>query len=100
MGKEKFYQMLLERGTLQAELVPPYLGADAFYITCFHDLGSCRQIGMSLGPIPITSIFEYADRYDLSDEFIAVIRSMDIHYLNSISEENDKKKGKGKDKGV
>jgi predicted ferric reductase len=54
-----------------------------FYVDAFRELGSNRQIGMGLGPIPFTSIVEYAKIYEVEDivDFIYIIREMDNEYL-------------------
>lgn len=56
------------------------------YWMAFHDLGTERQIGMGVGPIPRSRLLDYAhddlglDGDDL-DRFCAVIRMMDDEYV-------------------
>ena len=54
-----------------------------FFIEAFYELSSCRQIGMSFGPIPFTAIAEYARMYEVDDfdEFLYIIRLLDNKYL-------------------
>lgn len=62
----------------------PYPG-DEFYLKAFYDLSSCRDIGMSLGPIPWRDILTYAIYSKLDDDliepFIQIIREMDSGFL-------------------
>jgi hypothetical protein len=39
-------------------------------MNAFHRLGTCRQLGMGIGPIPWSAIEDYAVRYGL-DEYQA-----------------------------
>jgi len=87
-GKEKFYKMLMERGTLGEELYPINLGPFGVYLECFYELSTCRSTGFGVGPIPVTAIHSYADKFGLSYFFCRVIRALDLLYLNDI----DKKK--------
>lgn len=61
---------------------PPLLSGDRFYLDAFHTLGTCRQIGYALGPIPWTAIRQYAVNAGLDAEmaqvFEAVIFEMDL----------------------
>lgn len=61
-----------------------YVGDD-FYLNAFYELSTCRQIGMSLGPIPWTAIIEFAEFSGLDSEilpvFVLSIRAMDAVYL-------------------
>lgn len=44
----------------------------------FQELHTCRAIGFgTLGPIPLTAIWEYVDRYQLPDWTIDAIFSLD-----------------------
>jgi hypothetical protein len=57
----------------------------AFYIESFFELSTERSVGMGIGPIPWSSIFNYASAHEFigSDyhTFHSIIRSMDSHYL-------------------
>ena len=54
------------------------------YIYAFRELGSCRVNGMGVGPIPFTSIMEYARLYNVEDaeEFLYLMRVMDDTLLD------------------
>lgn len=60
----------------------------------YCDLGTCRQIGMTAGPIPWTAVEAYAARKGLDDEVTellhAVIREMDVKYLEWSAEQKSK----------
>ena len=57
----------------------------SFLFDAFWELSTERQIGMSLGPIPVTAMMSHADLYDLTKPetlaFIKVMRAMDNLYL-------------------
>ena len=63
-----------------------------FYWTAFNDLGTERQLGMSMGPIPVSKIEWYGRKLGLDGRELAVfehvIRRVDIHYLNRQSEKS------------
>lgn len=50
-------------------------------IAAWHDLGTCRMIGMAVGPIPWTAIVTWCDFHELDREsamiLIHVIRQLD-----------------------
>ena len=56
-----------------------------FYYMAFHELSSCRAIGMSEGLIPWTAMKTYADTYDIHgielDRFIHIVTDMDMAYM-------------------
>ncbi|APL99129.1 tail chaperonin [Bordetella phage MW2] len=60
------------------------LGLELFY-TGFLDLTSCRQTGMSLGPIPMLSILEYGMIHGIEgeqlDDFVWFVQRLDQKYL-------------------
>ena len=81
------------------------LPGDELYLRAFHDLSTCREMGMALGPIPWRDILTYGmfrglDN-ELLDHFIQVIREMDAGYLKWENErqkkqrESDEKQRKG-----
>lgn len=65
-----------------------------FYLQAFYDLGTCRNIGQVMGPIPWNIIVQYADYYgleiDITDLFIRVVRSLDLVYLDWCKEAAEK----------
>ena len=46
-------------------------------MTCYMELSTCRQVGMSAGRIPLTAIQAYADRHELGELFIQQILRID-----------------------
>ncbi len=56
-----------------------------FYWDSFVDLNTCRQSGMGLGPIPWTSILQYANENDVQgiqrQALFHHVRSMDLAFL-------------------
>jgi len=65
---------------------PPELPVGTeFYFDSFFELSTERSIGFGEGPIPITSILQYARYHDLDDsleyELIFFVRQLDFHYL-------------------
>lgn len=77
----------------QPEIAP----GDDFYLRAFNNLGTCRQIGMSVGPIPWDRCIDYAERAglepDLIDAFVSVIRAMDAAYLDWLDKQPKRKDG-------
>ncbi len=72
---------------------------NVFHWEAFHDLSTERQIGMGLGPIPRSSIMDYARESELfgdaAEQFAAIIRAVDTEYLrmaNSGVSKDTKKK--------
>ncbi len=45
-------------------------------IRAWHDLNTCRSIGMSLGPIPVTAIFQWCVVEGLDREATAIVREV------------------------
>lgn len=72
----------------EADRMPIVEGLE-FYIEAFNELATCRAVGMDMGPIPFTSIYEYSKIYDVGDfdEFLYVIRKMDNVVMSSKSKE-------------
>lgn len=60
----------------------------------FYDLGTERQSGMALGPIPWSRIVMYAQHYGLVDDvveaFVDIIRTMDVKYMEYNTEQQAK----------
>jgi hypothetical protein len=74
---------LLQQGQLKPEDSEPEISQFRYYIDAFHELSSCRSIGMALGPIPFTAIAEYSKLFDVEDfeEFHYLMRIMDHKFL-------------------
>jgi len=67
--------------------------AEQSLLMAFYDLGTERQLGMSLGPIPRSKVREYArEELDLHgdhrDRFVAIISRVDNDYLSMIRSRN------------
>jgi hypothetical protein len=90
--KIDFYSKLESLGRLRPTDVQPEIGPFVFYWDSFIELGSCRSLGMSVGPIPFSVIREYATIYDVEDfeEFLWIIRKMDSTYLAEVNKSNGK----------
>lgn len=68
-----------------------------FFLNAFYELTTCRSMGMGLGPIPWTSIANYASMWCESEDFAKDlhfhIRALDARYLtwaNKNTKENPK----------
>ena len=63
------------------------------YYNAFMDLSTCRSVGMGVGPIPITAIYEYCDRQrfdeDICESLLVHTRAMDSAYLKFQSSKLD-----------
>lgn len=61
------------------------MGLGLFY-RGFLDLTSDRQLGMAVGPIALSVILDYCDRYDIMGEqredFIWLVTRLDYKYLD------------------
>lgn len=57
--------------------------SDRFWLDCFNELSTCRQVGMGSGAIPWTAINEYALSigYPFPKDFSFLIRAMDTAWL-------------------
>lgn len=55
----------------------------------YSQLSTTRAVGVGLGPIPVTAIWDYADRTGISQDpvlrefFVDVIRSVDAHTMHA-----------------
>jgi hypothetical protein len=70
---------------------------NAWVFEAFQELGTCRNVGFSIGQIPWTAIHEYANRYgivgDDFDELNYLIRSMDDAFLEYKEEHKSEHSG-------
>lgn len=73
--------------------------AASMCLRAWSDLSTCRQIGMALGPIPITAIYEWADRKGFDDEareiMTHVIRQLDVDRAEAEAAKADLEKARG-----
>lgn len=78
---------------------PALLNGDEFYIRQFNQLSTERQLGMSVGPIPVSKIEERAARAGLDDActelFVDVIMAMDEGYRDWNTKEGKKQSKRG-----
>ncbi len=79
---------------------PQISQVDYFYIKSFYDLSTCRNSGMSIGPIPWTAIKKYTEHYglefDVAESLIDIIKEMDEAYMDYQNKETEKNKPKVK----
>ena len=65
-------------------------------ISSFYDLSTDRALGMSIGPIPYSSILRFIAFWDLEEEsadlLIEVVKAMDSLYMKHVNENNSKGK--------
>lgn len=79
----------MSQGKLNEE-IPNILGLD-YFAKCFFELNTCRNNG----PIPFTSIVEFANIKDIEEvmpfnDFLYVMRQMDGVYLDHLESERKK----------
>lgn len=100
MGKDGFaVRVQAERGKDLPDWYmnePPALPGDQFYLEAFDELSSCRQIGMSVGPIPYDKIVWYSREIlgfdeDSTSVFKSIIRELDNVYLKWAADQNKPK---------
>jgi hypothetical protein len=92
---------LLQQGQLKPEDSEPEISQFRYYIDAFHELSSCRSIGMALGPIPFTAIAEYSKLFDVEDfeEFHYLMRFMDNKFLELEAKKHKSTQSQAKTKG-
>ena len=65
----------VERGLAQIHAEEPELDhAAAICINAWHELGSCRGIGMALGPIPVTAIYAWCEAEGFDHESTMILK--------------------------
>lgn len=77
---------MLGKGKIKDGEKMPYLGHDSFYLQCFYELSTTRNIGMGVGPIPINFIYDYVERFKLDHDFIDIILRVDSFYLELVND--------------
>lgn len=81
-GKEKFYDVLEKQGKIKEEHKKPNLSSgDELILSVFFDLSNSRQIGMAVGHIPITVIWEAMKKYNFPEKVIEVIKQLDNKFV-------------------
>jgi len=75
---------------------PAYLPGDQWFLTAFWKLSTCRAVGMTLGPIPVTAIWEFSARHgldsDMSSTLEEVLARLDRTFLAHISPREKRQK--------
>ena len=86
-------------GHLKKENEEPNLGVFDIYINLFFELDTCRN-GMSGGPIPFTDIHKFATIKEIEDfdEFLYIIRRLDITIIKLREKENGNTNSNNKNK--
>lgn len=73
---------------------PDLVRGDEFWLSAFWKLNTCRQFGMSVGPIPWIVIEHYADRFglepDIRDLLHVLVWEMDKAYLAYVRDEHSR----------
>lgn len=64
-----------------------------FYLQAFFALESERQIGLTISPIPITKIIEYAkfltyETHEEMHDFVSIIRALDMVVIKHYSDKD------------
>lgn len=65
---------------------------ESVYIQDFYRLSSSRQIGMPVGPIPVSEILKFCEHFNIedSDDYLYIIQAMDNAYLDMVAEKQAK----------
>lgn len=83
--ENELFQKLMEKA-------PPL--KHPLYYEAFQELSTERQIGMSIGPIPISKMWEWAFQNDLTSSearaFVYVISRLDNAYMSLEAEKHKK----------
>jgi hypothetical protein len=91
-----YYDNLVIKGMIKEDDKEPDVGPYSFYLAAFNELGTCRQVGMGLGPIPFTSIVSYFNLYGEGildfEDFLYIIRCMDSKFMSLVNKTPDKGK--------
>lgn len=101
-----FYYKLLADGFIKPEDQEPDIDKYRFYFDAFRELSTARPVGLAVGPIPFTAIVEYFKIYGENEDFedfIYIIRGMDLAFLEinaakSSNKKEDKTDGKQSNK--
>lgn len=72
---------------------PEVESRNEWYMQAFGELSTCRMIGFDTGPIPWSSVMEYARSENIEDtsSFLCIMRTMDSSYLKYVSEKRESK---------
>lgn len=86
-GREKFYAFLNESGRLARAHRRPDATAHWWLYRAFNELATCRSVGMSVGPIPLSVMWMYVDRYALPEWVIDALMRIDRAWLEIMHDE-------------
>jgi len=91
-------QQTIEKGIIKPEHIAPDVSNFSFYVDAFNELGTCRNSGFGVSPIPFTAIVEYSTLNEVEDfpSFLEVIRIMDREYIRQENIKSEAKKPKKK----
>lgn len=67
--------------------IEPELGRYAPLMGAIMELNTERQIGQTVGPIPVSSIDAYLEKYKLPSWWAPVISRVDKHMLKLVADE-------------
>lgn len=95
------YAELVRDGFVKDHELEPDLGPFVIYLEAFYELSSCRNTGLGMGPIPFTSIVQYFKIYRIGsfEEFLYLMRRMDIELLKLDREKSEKESKTGAKRG-
>jgi hypothetical protein len=70
----------VERGLAQIHASEPELDHTAVVcLHAWHELGTCRGIGMAVGPIPVTAIYAWCDAEGFDHESTMILKHVLLH---------------------
>jgi hypothetical protein len=93
---------LVRDGFVKDHELEPDLEPFSVYLEAFYELSSCRNTGLGMGPIPFTAIVQYFKIYRIGsfDEFLYLMRRMDIELLKLDKERSEREQKSGAKRGT
>lgn len=79
--REKFYEYLLTTGRLSPADRRPAVLRWLWLFRAFRELSTCRALGMGVGPIPLSAVHAYIDRYGLPEWSVDALLRIDAVWL-------------------
>lgn len=67
----------------------PQVLAARWLLRAFNELSTCRQLGMTIGPIPVTAIFDYVDRYAMPEWTVDALMKIDAEWLELVRAQSE-----------
>lgn len=89
-GKEKFYKRLEDEGRLVEQDRRPDLGQARAVYGAYLELSTERPVGMGIGSIPISKIWQYMDRFNLPDWWEPALLQIDAAVVAEANREAKK----------